>query len=261
MKRERADRLLVLQGLAESREKAQAMILAGSVFWADHRVEKAGQQLPEDTELRVRGNPLPYVGRGGLKMEGALDGFGIDPTGLAILDVGASTGGFTDCLLQRGAARVIALDVGKGQLHWKLRQDDRVQVMEGVNARLLKPGSIQGPIDLACVDVAFISLALVLPAVRRAAEPRQWIVLVKPQFEVGKGEVGRGGIVREPEKHRQVLRRILDLARREDLVAAGLLPSPVHGSAGNREFLLHLRVGGQAADAAEQSRWIEEATA
>lgn len=253
------DRLLVERGLAESRERAQAMILAGSVFSGERRLEKAGEPVPVDAELRIKGDPLPYVGRGGLKMQGALDGFGIDPAGWTVLDVGASTGGFTDCLLQRGAARVIAVDVGRGQLHWKLRNDPRVELHEGCNARLLEPGSIPGPVHLAVIDVSFISLRLILPAVRAAARPRRWVLLVKPQFEVGRDEVERGGLVRDPDKHRRILREILAAAREEDLVPAGILPSPITGATGNREFLLHLRVEGARPSDEAVEGWLREA--
>jgi len=260
-KRARADILLVAQGLAESRERAQALILAGLVFQGTRRVDKAGDRLAADPPLRLAGDPLPYVGRGGLKLAAALDRFGIDATGLTVLDVGASTGGFTDCLLQRGARRVYALDVGRGQLHWRLRQDPRVSLLEGVNARYLTAAALPERIDLVTVDVAFISLRLVVPPVRRAAAPAAWVLLVKPQFEVGRGEVGAGGIVREPEKHRRVLAEALALAAKEGLTAAALIPSPVTGAEGNREFLLHLRADGAAVAAAEAARWIEEATA
>jgi 23S rRNA (cytidine1920-2'-O)/16S rRNA (cytidine1409-2'-O)-methyltransferase len=260
-RRERADRLLVQRGLAASRERAQAMILAGSVFTGDRRVEKAGERLAGDAELRVAGDPLPFVGRGGLKMAGALDRFGLDPRGWTVLDVGASTGGFTDCLLQRGVRRVYALDVGRGQLDWNLRRDPRVVVMEGVNARHLEPGAFDEPIDLAAVDVAFISLRLVVPAVRRAAAPARWVLLVKPQFEAGRGEVERGGLVRDRAKHRGILEAMLGMAATEGLVPAGLCRSPIEGAEGNREFLLHLLAGGAPPAAGEPARWIEEAIA
>jgi 23S rRNA (cytidine1920-2'-O)/16S rRNA (cytidine1409-2'-O)-methyltransferase len=260
-KRVRADTLLVELGLAESRERAQALILAGAVYSGARRVDKAGDRLPSDAPLRVTANPLPYVGRGGIKLAAALDRFAIDPAGLTVLDVGASTGGFTDCLLQRGARRVYALDVGRGQLHWRLRQDPRVSLLEGVNARYLTAAALPERIDLVTIDVAFISLRLVVPPVRLAAAPAAWVLLVKPQFEIGRDEVGAGGIVREPEKHRRVLEAALALAAAEGLSAAGLIASPVTGAEGNREFLLHLRAGGVPVDPAEAARWIEEATA
>jgi len=261
IKRERADRILVDRGMAESRERAQAMILAGAVFSGDERVEKAGQRLAVDVELRVAGDPLPYVGRGGIKMEGALEGFSLDPAGWIALDVGASTGGFTDCLLQRGARRVYALDVGRGQLHWNLRRDPRVVVREGENARHLPPDSFDEPIDLATVDVSFISLRLVVPAVRRAAHPVRWVLLAKPQFEVGRREVEAGGLVRDPGKHRHVLVEMIRLSEAEGLAPVGLIRSPITGARGNREFLIHLLAKGPRPDARQVATWIEEAIA
>ena len=261
MKRERADRLLVLRGIAESRQRAQALILAGVIFSGSRRVEKTAEPLPVDADLRMAADPQPFVGRGGLKLEAALDGFEIDPSGCVALDVGASTGGFTDCLLKRGASRVIALDVGRGQLHWKLRQDSRVDVRENINARRLPPNSIPERIHLATVDVSFISLRLVVPAVRLAAHPEEWILLVKPQFEVGRREVERGGLVTDPKKHRRVLQEMLEMARGEELVARGIIPSPIRGAKGNREFLIHLGPGPLRPDPAQMERWIEEAIA
>jgi 23S rRNA (cytidine1920-2'-O)/16S rRNA (cytidine1409-2'-O)-methyltransferase len=252
--------MLVERGLAESREKAQALIMAGVVFDGARRVGKAGERLDLDADLKVAGDPVPYVGRGGLKMAAALDRFGIDPDGCTALDVGASTGGFTDCLLQRGARKVYALDVGRGQLHWKLRTDARVELMEGVNARHLPADSFAEPIDLATVDVSFISLRLVVPAVRRAAHPAEWAVLVKPQFEVGRRQVERGGLVRDPAKHRRVLEEIVEMAAGEELEARGIIPSPIRGAEGNREFLLHLAPGGSTSEPTVVSRWIQEAT-
>jgi 23S rRNA (cytidine1920-2'-O)/16S rRNA (cytidine1409-2'-O)-methyltransferase len=257
--RERADLLVVRQGLAESREKARALIMAGSIHIGERRVEKAGEKIPTDAELSLVGNALPYVGRGGLKMEDALDGFGIDPEGMTVLDVGSSTGGFTDCLLQRGARKVYALDVGRGQLHWKLRQDPRVQVMEGVNARYLAAGDVPEPIHLATVDVSFISLRLVVPAVRAAAAPESWVLLIKPQFEVGREKVEPGGLVTDPSEHRRVLEEMLEMAEKEQLSPAGLRPSPVRGAEGNQEFLVHLRPGGRAPDRETLQGWIREA--
>ncbi len=259
-RRERADKLLVAQGLAETREKAQALIMAGVVRRGTHRIDKAGVRIPADTVLEVHGNPLPFVGRGGLKMAGALDRFGIDPTGMVVLDIGASTGGFTDCVLQRGAKSVHALDVGRGQLHWKLRSDERVTVREGINARYLAPGDFEVDFDLATVDVSFISLRLIVPAVRTAATPGQWILLVKPQFEVGRGQVEAGGLVTDPAKHRRVLAEVLEMVQGEGLTPSGLIPSPVRGAQGNREFLLHLRPESQLPSDEQLERWIEEVT-
>jgi len=253
--------LLVDLGLVESREKAQAMIMAGVVRCDGRRVEKAGERLPADAALELVGNPLPYVSRGGLKLEAALQGFGIDPTGMNALDIGASTGGFVDCLLQHGAASVHAVDVGRGQLHWKLRQDPRVRVVEGINARYLKAGDFDQAFQIATADVSFISLRLILPAIRAAAAPDRYVLLVKPQFEVGRDQVEPGGLVTESAKHRRVLRDMVELARAEGLSPAGLLPSPVRGAKGNLEFLLYLRPGGPAATQPTIDEWIEEAVA
>jgi len=259
--KERADRLLVDRGLVESREKAQAMIMAGVVRCDGRRVEKAGERLPADADLLVEGNPIPYVSRGGLKLEAALQGFDIDPTGMTALDVGASTGGFVDCLLQHGAASVHAVDVGRGQLHWRLRQDPRVRLAEGVNARYLKAGDFEEKFHLATVDVSFISLRLILPALRAAAAPERYVLLVKPQFEVGRDQVEPGGLVTDRAKHRRVLLEMTEFARAQALSPAGLLPSPVRGAKGNLEFLLYLRP--EIPSPAQQTidAWIEEAVA
>src|SRR5919197_2694444 len=205
----RADQLLVEQGLAESRTKAQALILAGLVSTAGKRVDKPGTSLAEDAELTVAGRDHPWVSRGGVKLAFALDHFGIDPAGMVALDIGASTGGFTDVLLTRGAARVHAVDVGRGQLAWKLRQDPRVVVHEGINARYLTRAEIPEPIDLVTCDASFIGLATVLPApLALTAEPAALVALIKPQFEAGPNEVGKGGVVRDPAVHRAVCERI-----------------------------------------------------
>lgn len=257
--KQRADRLLVERGLVESREKAQAVIMAGVVRCDGRRVEKAGERLATDATLELVGNPLPYVGRGGLKLEAALQGFAIDPTGMRALDVGASTGGFVDCLLQHGAVSVRALDVGRGQLHWKLRQDPRVQVMEGINARYLTAGDFDESFQIVTMDVSFISLRLILPAVRRAAAPEKYVLLVKPQFEVGRAQVEKGGLVTDPAKHRQVLQRMMEFTLSQDLSPAGLLPSPVRGAKGNLEFLLYLKPGAPSPSRETMDTWIEEA--
>ena len=259
MSRARADLLLVERGLAESRERAQALILAGAVYSGARRVEKPGDRLDPEAQLRLASDPLPYVGRAGAKLAHALDRFAIDPAGRTALDVGASTGGFTDCLLQRGARRVYALDVGRGQLHERLRRDARVTVLDGVNARYLTPDLVPEPIDLATVDVSFISLRLILPAVRAAAAPAAWVVLVKPQFEVGRADVERGGLVTDPAKHRRVLREFLDLAAAEGLSARGIVASALRGAEGNQEFLAHLASDGGAPDPVLSARWVDEA--
>lgn len=246
MERQRADRMLVDQGLAPTREKAQALIMAGSVWTGDRRVDKPGQQLDSLLTLEVRGPSLPYVSRGGLKLEKALDSFGIDPAGAVALDAGASTGGFTDCLLQRGARRVYAADVGVGQLDLKLRNDPRVVVMEKQNVRYLE--ALPEKVDLVTVDVSFISLGLVLPALVRQLKPEgRLVALVKPQFEAGKAQVGKGGVVRDPGVHQEVLRKVVEAARGQGLHLTDLTWSPVRGPAGNIEFL----AGFQASEAKE----------
>jgi 23S rRNA (cytidine1920-2'-O)/16S rRNA (cytidine1409-2'-O)-methyltransferase len=232
----RADVLLQQRGLAESRAKAQALILAGSVVAGDHRVEKPGQLLDPSLELRVK-EPLRYVSRGGLKLEKALDEFRLPVEGRVCVDLGASTGGFTDALLQRGALRVHAVDVGRGQLHARLRADPRVVVHERVNARELK---LPEPCGAAVADLSFISLKLVLPALVSAlATDDAWAcVLVKPQFEAGRGEVGKGGVVRDPAVHARVVDEISKEMQRLGLQIRGSVESPVRGPAGNREYLL-----------------------
>ncbi len=240
--KERLDLLLQARGLAESRERARGLILSGSVLVDGKKIEKAGAQVKRDAEIVLLGPTSPYVGRGGIKLEAALDTFHPEVSGKVAMDVGASTGGFTDCLLQRGAARVYAVDVGYGQLAWRLRQDPRVIVLERSNIRLLPPEAIPEPVDLATIDVSFISLEKVLPAVLSFLAPRgEMVALVKPQFEVGKGEVGRGGIVRSPEKHQSVLDRIYHQAAEWGLEIAGSIPSPILGQKGNVEFLVYFR--------------------
>lgn len=239
--KQRLDTLLVALGLADSREKARALVMAGSVLVDDAPAAKPGQLVPAGSKVRLR-ESLRYVSRGGLKLEAALDALQVDPARLTAVDVGASTGGFTDCLLQRGAAHVYAIDVGYGQLAWKLRQDSRVTVIERTNVRNLAglPGDVQ--VDLAVVDVSFIGLDLVLPAVARVLRPGgQAIVLIKPQFEAGKGRVGKGGVVRDPAVHREVLARVLGWAVSHGWTVEGLLRSPITGPKGNVEFLALLR--------------------
>ncbi len=241
-RRVRADELLLTQGLATTRSQARALIMAGRVWHGDRRVEKPGELLPPDTELRLTQEPR-YVSRGGEKLEYALRMFAIDVNGLVCADFGASTGGFTDALLQHGARRVYAIDVGYGQLHYRLRQDPRVVVMERTNVRYLE--SLPEPIDLVTIDVSFISLRLVLPAARRVLRPGgRVIALVKPQFEAGKGKVGKGGIVRDPAVHREVLERIIATALELGFSVEGLVRSPIRGAEGNIEFLLLLRRDG-----------------
>ena len=242
MKKVRADKLLVESGLVPSRHEAQRRIMSGDVWLGDHRITKSGTLLPETAKLTLKGDALPYVSRGGLKLEAALNAFQIDVRNLAALDIGASTGGFTDCLLQRGARRVYAVDVGYGQLDWTLRQDPRVVVIERTNARYLTDEVIPEPIGVAVIDVSFISVKKIIPAIDDFLAPGSvTIILVKPQFEVGKGEVGKGGIVRDPEKHQRVLRDITAFCKERGLAILGHIPSPIRGAKGNREFLLAVR--------------------
>ena len=238
--KQRADQALVARGLAESRNRAQALIMAGAVFSGDTRIDKAGQTLAGDAPLEVRGRDHPWVSRGGLKLDKALDHFGIDPKGLVCLDIGASTGGFTDVLLSRGAARVIAVDVGHGQLAWKLRQDPRVTVLERVNARHLTAKEAPDPVDLMVCDASFIGLETILPAPMALAAPgARLIALIKPQFEVGRGEVGKGGVVRDSRLHETVCARIEAwLDARPGWRVLGLTISPILGPEGNKEFLV-----------------------
>jgi len=240
-KKERLDRLMVVRGLAESREQAQRLIMAGEVEVDGERQDKPGRMVLLDAEITVR-RPLPYVSRGGLKLAAALNAFAVPVAGCVAIDVGASTGGFTDCLLQHGAARVYAIDVGYGQLAWKLQTDPRVVVMDRTNVRHLETLPDGALADLAVIDVSFISLALVLPAVLRLLKPNaQIIALVKPQFEAGVDDVGKGGVVRNADVHRRVLREICAAAQNLGLHPAGLIASPVLGPAGNVEFLLWLK--------------------
>lgn len=235
------DVLLVERGLVESREQGKRLIMAGQVLVNGQVVDKPGMQVASGADICLRAK-LPYVSRGGLKLEAALDSFAVPVAGVVAADVGASTGGFTDCLLQRGARKVYAIDVGYGQLAWRLRQDPRVVVMERMNVRYLE--SLPEPIDLATVDVSFISLELVLPSVIGWLKPAgDIIVLIKPQFEAGRAEVGKGGVVKDPEVHRAVLRRILGWALDHGLAVRGLIASPLKGPAGNVECLAHLSKG------------------
>lgn len=234
----RLDRLLVDRGLVESREKAQALIMAGEVRVNGQKAAKPGQPVEADAAVELLARP-PYVSRGGIKLAGALRQFGIDVAGKVCLDIGASTGGFTDALLQAGAARVHAVDVGTGQLDWKLRSDPRVRLHEGINARALEAAEIGEPVDLAVCDVSFISVTLILPAVVPLLHlAGQLVILIKPQFEAGKGQVGKGGIVRDPTIHRAVCERVT-AAVEEFGFETSIMESPIRGAEGNKEFLLH----------------------
>ncbi|MBZ5594288.1 MAG: TlyA family RNA methyltransferase [Acidobacteriia bacterium] len=238
--KERLDRLLVERGLAESREKAQALIMAGEVMVDGQKAVKPGHSIDDSSQIEVTGK-APYVSRGGVKLAAALDGFAIDVAGLVAMDVGSSTGGFTDCLLQRGAARVHAVDVGTGQLDWKIRNDPRVAVHEGINARHLTQKDIGEPVDFATCDVSFISVTLIVPAVAAILRPEgRMVILVKPQFEVGKGQVGKGGIVRSTELHREACARVEGAVKSVGF-ATSIMESPITGAEGNKEFLLYAR--------------------
>ncbi len=238
--KERLDLLLVEQDLVESREQARRLIMAGEVLVNEQVIDKAGRLVARDATLRVR-TPPRFVSRGGLKLEAALDSFAIDPTGLTALDVGASTGGFTDCLLQRGAAKIYAVDVGYGQLAWKLRSDERVISLERTNIRYLEALPDNVLADLAVIDASFIGLELVLPATLRLLAPLgQVVALIKPQFEAGPDDVGKGGVVRDVSVHRRVIDETFALAEKLGLWVAGLTVSPAPGPAGNVEFLIWL---------------------
>lgn len=244
MKRERIDKLLVERGLAESRTRAQAMVMAGVVLVNEQRVEKPSQQFDINSTIRVKGSDDPtsrYVGRGGLKLEAALREFQIDVSGFTCLDVGASTGGFTDCLLQHGAKRVVAIDVGHNQIDWRLRNHPRVEVREGVNARYLRPEEFAEKFDLVVMDVSFISATRVLPAIVPLVRG-SIVTLIKPQFEVGKGEVGGGGIVRDAAKRLRAVEEVNQAARELGLQVVGVIQSPIEGAEGNVEFLSHYKV-------------------
>lgn len=246
MAKVRLDQLLVQRGLCETRAKAQARILAGEVLVEDRPVTKAGTAVAEDAPIRLRGEPLPFVSRGGLKLAGALDRWGIDPTGLVCFDAGSSTGGFTDCLLQRGAAKVYAVDVGTNQLHWKLRSDPRVISMEQVNLRTWEAAAIPERCSLLVADLSFISLRLAIPPVLPSLRPgAEAVLLVKPQFEAGREDVGAGGIVRDPAVHRRVLVDTWAFFAGTDLRPLDLALSPIKGGEGNSEFLLRLGLGAE----------------
>jgi 23S rRNA (cytidine1920-2'-O)/16S rRNA (cytidine1409-2'-O)-methyltransferase len=240
--RVRADLALVEQGLAPTREKARALILAGQVLDGDRPVDKAGDLVAADAALRLRGEPIPFVSRGGLKLAHALATFGVDPKGLVVVDIGASTGGFTDCLLQAGASRVYCVDVGHGQLDWKVASDPRVVVVDRTNIRLMPPERIPERCGLAVIDVSFISLRLVLPVLPALLQPKAPVVaLVKPQFEVGRAKVGKGGIVREEADRLEALAEVQAAARALGFEVLGETTSPITGGKGNVEYLIHIR--------------------
>ena len=240
--KKRLDVLLVEQGYADSRTKAQAIIMSGMVYVDGQKADKPGVSYEEHVSVEVRGATCPYVSRGGLKLEKALRDFGVDPTGYVCSDSGASTGGFTDCLLQQGAKKVFAIDVGYGQLDWKIRSDPRVVVMERTNVRYVTPEQLGEPLDLSVIDVSFISLRIVLPVIKTFLKPAsgQVLCLIKPQFEAGKDKVGKKGVVREPSVHQEVLDDFVSLTQETGFNILGLTFSPVKGPEGNIEFLAHL---------------------
>ena len=240
--KERLDVLLVKRNLAESREKAKAVIMAGNVFVEGQREDKAGTTFPDTVQIEVRGHVLPYVSRGGLKLEKAMEQWGFLLDGMICMDIGASTGGFTDCMLQNGATKVYSVDVGQGQLAWKLRNDERVVCMEQTNFRYVTPEDIPDALDFASVDVSFISLTKILiPARNLLKTGGQMVCLIKPQFEAGRGKVGKNGVVREPQIHEEVIRKIIDYADSIGFEVLHLEYSPIKGPEGNIEYLLHIR--------------------
>ena len=239
--KKRLDVLLVEQGHADTRTKAQAIIMSGLVYVDGQKADKPGTSYEETVSIEVRSGDCPYVSRGGLKLEKALRDFGVDPTGYVCSDSGASTGGFTDCLLQQGASKVFAIDVGYGQLDWKIRSDPRVVVMERTNVRYVTPEQLGEPLDLSVVDVSFISLKIVLPVIKSFLKPTgQVLCLIKPQFEAGKEKVGKKGVVRDPAVHKEVLDTFVELSQTIGFTILGLTFSPVKGPEGNIEFLAHL---------------------
>ncbi len=238
----RLDNLLVEKGMAESREKAKAFIMAGVVAVNGRMVDKPGYGVPENAEITIKNDPMPYVSRGGLKLEAALDHFNMDVHDAVILDIGASTGGFTDCLLKRGAGKVIAVDVGYGQLHWTLRQNSRVIILEKTNARYLTREVIKEPADGAVIDVSFISLKLIIPPVSCLLKENSFIIaLIKPQFEAGKDQVGKGGVVRDPELREKIVHDIETFCKECGWSQKGVIPSPILGPRGNQEYLIYIK--------------------
>ncbi|MDR3440622.1 TlyA family RNA methyltransferase [Telmatospirillum sp.] len=246
MTKMRLDQLLVDRGLVESRARAQALVMAGLVFSGEKRLDKPGIALSPDAAVELRGQDHPWVSRGGLKLAKAIEAFSVDPTGLVSIDVGASTGGFTDVLLAHGAAKVFAVDVGHGQLAWKLRNDPKVVVLERTNARHLTAEQIPAPVDMVVCDASFIGLEVVLPAAIALTKADAWLIaLIKPQFEVGKGRVGKGGVVRDPDLHAEVCERIRQwLAGLPGWTVVGIVESPITGPEGNKEFLIVGRKSG-----------------
>jgi len=242
VRKERLDKLLIEKGMVQSRERARALIMAGRIAVEGRTVDKPGMRIEMEAQLELRGDDQPYVSRGGIKLEGALDAFRIDPKGFVVMDVGASTGGFTDCVLQRGAKKVYAVDVGYGQLAWKLQTDSRVVSLERRNVRYLKKEEVKEEMDLILIDTSFISIEKFLPNLLRfLREGGSIIGLIKPQFEVGRGEVGKGGVVRDGILHQKVIDRISEFSRGLGLSVLGVIESPILGPKGNREFFIYLK--------------------
>ena len=242
VKKTRLDLVIVEKGLVQSRQRARALIMAGKVLVNNRLVDKPGSLVYRKDDVILKGEEIPYVSRGGLKLEKALQALNIDITGAVCLDVGASTGGFTDCLLQHGASRVFAVDVGYGQLAWKLRQDSRVVVIDRTNIRYMPAETLLEPVDLITIDVSFISLKIVVPAVIKfMKKDARIIALIKPQFEVGKGKVGKGGVVRNPVLHAEVIKSLSDFFTGKDLLSEFVIPSPILGPKGNKEYFISLK--------------------
>lgn len=257
--KERLDVLLVKRNLAPSREKAKAVIMAGSVLVDGQREDKAGAMFPDTVQITVKGNTLPYVSRGGLKLEKAMTHFGLSLEGKVCMDVGASTGGFTDCMLQNGAVKVYSVDVGHGQLDWKLRNDERVVCMERTNIRYVTPEDIAEPVQFVSIDVSFISLTKVLLPVRNLMEENaQMVCLIKPQFEAGREKVGKKGVVRDPKVHEEVIQQVISYARSIFFGVLHLEFSPIKGPEGNIEYLLHLIRLPEGTEASEAEISVEE---
>jgi 23S rRNA (cytidine1920-2'-O)/16S rRNA (cytidine1409-2'-O)-methyltransferase len=242
--KKRIDTLLVEKGICQSRQRAKAIIMAGRVLVNQRLCDKPGAQFPDDVTITVKGDDLPYVSRGGLKLEAALNAIHMDCTGWVCLDVGSSTGGFTDCLLQHGAARVFAVDVGYGQLAWSLRTDTRVKVIERTNIRKMDPALITEPVDLVTIDASFISLKIVVPSILRYLKPQGSILaLIKPQFEAGKGKVGKGGVIGDPMLRNKIIDNLRQFFTKLSLTCGPVIPSPILGPKGNQEFIIWLRQG------------------
>ena len=258
--KKRLDVLLTERGHADNRTKAQAIIMSGLVYVNGQKADKPGVSYEETVDIEVRTGACPYVSRGGLKLEKALRDFGVDPTGFVCSDSGASTGGFTDCLLQQGAKKVFAIDVGYGQLDWKIRSDPRVVVMERTNVRYVTPEQLGEPLDLSVVDVSFISLKIVLPVIKTfLKETGQVLCLIKPQFEAGKEKVGKKGVVRDPQTHKEVLDNFVELAKELEFTILGLTFSPVKGPEGNIEFLGHLTLADKPGIVPDTGLLVEQA--